>query len=73
MGLFKVDMINTRQMSVNVILDYKYGLQLKEGVLTNCRGWLGLTCSVVSFPYYNHRRCSPTLFGEEAESPVCSG
>jgi hypothetical protein len=32
----------TRQMGVNVHLDYKYGLQLTEGALTNCRGWLGV-------------------------------
>jgi hypothetical protein len=32
----------TRQMGVNVNLDYKYGLQLTEGALLNCRGWLGV-------------------------------
>ena len=43
----------TRQMGVNVNLDYKYGLLLTEGALMNCWGW---TCSVISFPYYNRRR-----------------
>ena len=37
-----VDDPMTCQMGVNVNLEYKYGLQLTEGALTNCRGWLGV-------------------------------
>ena len=35
----------TRQMGMNVNLEFTHGLQLTEGALTNCRGWLGVDYS----------------------------
>ena len=35
----------TRQMGMNVNLEFTHGLQLTEGALTNCREWLGVDYS----------------------------
>jgi hypothetical protein len=40
----------TRLMGVNVNLDYTHELQLTEGALANCRGWLGVDVQLCIVP-----------------------
>ena len=62
----------TRQMGVNVNLDYKYGLLLTEGALMNCRGWLGVDvqCCIVPLLQSSPLKRSHVVWKRSSESSL---